>query len=441
MTENKEREDENMKLKKAMGAGLSLALAATSLVMPAGVQAAETDEEVTFKVCIHYYDDNKDLADYAAQKVKEKYPNVTLEFEDFPQDGGQTLKTRAATGDLPDIFKVDGGLTETLLKSGSILELDSYYEESNYKDNLPQNVIDSCLESSDGHIYQFPMDGIAPVLWYYNKQIFEENNIKVPTNYEELMTAIEELRAIDIIPVAMFGKEPWPVGAFFDTFALKENEGGVKALSEGAAKASDEGYSKAINKIADAVEAGIFQDGVTNTDYETANALFTEGKAAMFLNGSWYVADIIKNLGDNGAILDTYPTADAGETEESMNRMAGGPDTAGLAVSANTEYPELAKDVAAIFASAREEREFSHYKQLTVPVKTEELEIEGELEPLRQTLLDKVPDFTYGSKFIHTLSNTKFSADMIEELQKLLVGESAEDFIKNVDKSIEKTTK
>lgn len=431
-----------MKLRKATAAGLSLAMAVTGMAVPASAkEAASTDEEITLKVCIHYYDDNKDLADYAAQKVKEKYPNVTLEFEDYPQDGGQTLKTRAATGDLPDIFKVDGGLCETLLNSGSILELDSYYEESNYEENLPQNVIDSCLYSSDGHIYQFPLDGIAPVLWYYNKAIFDENNIKVPTNYDELMTAITELRKLDIIPVAMFGKEPWPVGAFFDSFALKENEGGVKALSEGTAKASDEGYKKAINKIADAVEAGIFQDGVTNTDFDTASALFTEGKAAMFLNGSWYVADVIKNLGDDGDFMDTYPTADAGESEESMNRMAGGPDTAGLAVSANTKYPEIAKDVAAIFASERENREFTHYKQLTVPVKTENLQVEGDLEPLRQKLLDKIPDYTYGSQFIHTLRNTKFSADMIEELQKLLVGESADDFIKNVDKSIEKTTK
>lgn len=426
-----------MKMKKVLSIGLSAAMLA-GLMVPANVQAAGTDEEITLSVCIHYYDDSKELADYAAEKVKEKYPNVTLEFEDYPQDGGQTLKTRAATGDLPDIFKVDGGLADVLAKSGSILELDDYYAESNYEENLPQNVIDNCLKSSDGRIYQFPIDGIPPVLWYYNKQIFEENNIKVPENYDELMTAIEELRAIDIIPVAMFGKEPWPVGAFFDAFALKENPGGVKALSEGEAKASDEDYSKAINKIADAVEAGIFQDGVTNADYETANALFTEGKAAMFLNGSWYLSDLINNLGENGDFLETYPTADAGD-EESKYRMAGGPDTAGLAVSANTEYPEIATDVAAIFASSREEREYSKYKLLSAPVKTENLEVEGELADVQQKLLEIIPEITYGSKFIHTLSNTKFSADMIEELQKLLVGESAEDFIKNVDKSIEKS--
>lgn len=429
-----------MKMKRALSIGLTMAMLATSVTLPVGVQAAETDEEITLNVCVHYYDNNKELADYAAEKVKEKYPNVTLVFEEYPQDGGQTLKTRAATGDLPDIFKVDGGLCETLIKSGSILQLDEYFEESGYAEaNLPQNVIDSCLYSSDGHIYQFPVDGIAPVLWYYNKTIFDENNIKVPTNFDELMTAIEQFNAIDIIPVAMFGKEPWPVGAFFDSFALKENAGGVKALSTGEAKASDEGYTKAINKIAQAVEAGIFQDGVTNTDFDTANALFTEGKAAMILNGSWYMTDLVANLGENGGFLETYPTGDADAAEDTLYRMAGGPDTCGMAVSANTEYPEIAMDVAAIFTSARAAQEYSEYQALTVPVQTDKIEMNAELAPVQEELLAKIPEFSYGSQFIHTLANTKFSADMIEELQKLLVGESAEDFIENVDKSIEKS--
>lgn len=431
-----------MKLKKAICAGLSLAMVATSLAMPMGVQAAEgTDEEITLTVHIHYSDESgKELADYAAEKVKEKYPNVTLEFEDFIGDGGQTLKTRAATGDLPDIIKLDGGTINALAASGNLLTLDDYYEETNYTDHLPQNVIDNSLYSSDGHIYQFPIDGIAPVLWYYNKQIFEENNIKVPTNYDELMTAIEQLQALDIIPVAMFGKEPWPVGAFFDTFAVKENAGGLKALSLGEAKASDEGYTKAINKIADAVEAGIFQEGVTNTDSDTAIAMFEEGQAAMILNGSWYLTTAMEALGeDNVDFLDTYPTGDGEESEEVMNRMAGGPDTAGVGVAASTEYPEIAIDVAAIFAQAREELEYSKYHLLTAPVKTDEIEIEGELAPVQEKLLSKVPEYTYGSQFVHTLANTKFSADMIEELQKLLVGESAEEFIANVDESIEKT--
>ena len=144
---------------------------------------------------IHYSDESgKELADYAAEKVKEKYPNVTLEFEDFIGDGGQTLKTRAATGDLPDILN----WMEEPSMHWQPAEICSLWmiimKKLNYTDHLPQNVIDNSLYSSDGHIYQFPIDGIARVLWYYNKQIFEENNIKVPTNYDELMTAIEQLQ-------------------------------------------------------------------------------------------------------------------------------------------------------------------------------------------------------------------------------------------------------
>lgn len=406
----------------------------------AGFGQAGAEEEITLKVCTHYYDDSRELADYAAAKVKEKYPNVTLEFENLPQDGGQTLKTRAATGDLPDILRVSGDTVNALSKSGSILQLDSYMETSGYKEKLPQNVVDSCLVSSDGHIYQFPIEGISPVLWYYNRQLFEEYHVKVPENYEELMTAVEKFREVDIIPVAMFGKEPWPVGAFFDAFAVKENPEGVRALSEGKAKASDEGYSKAIHKIADAVSAGIFQDGVANTDFDTAAALFVGGKAAMFLNGSWYMSDLVSNLGENGDFIESYPTGDAGKETVNQFCMSGGPDTSGMAVSANTKYPELAIEVAAIFSENREIMEYTSKQLLTAPIRTDGLEFDSPLNAQQEKLRDLIPGMSYGSQFIHNLPNTKFSTFMIEELQKLLVGESAEDFIKNVDKSIEKYT-
>ena len=122
------------------------------------------------------------------------------------------------------------------------------------------------------------------------------------------------------------------------------------------------------------MEAGIFQEGVTNTDSDTAIAMFEEGQAAMILNGSWYLTTAMEALGeDNVDFLDTYPTGDGEESEEVMNRMAGGPDTAGVGVAASTEYPEIAIDVAAIFAQAREELEYSKYHLLTAPVKQTKL--------------------------------------------------------------------
>lgn len=70
----------------------------------------------------------------------------------------------------------------------------------------------------------------------------------MPENYDELLEATKELVADDIIPCALFAKEGFVSGAFFDMFALKSNPAGLKALSEGKAHASDSGYAEGIKK-------------------------------------------------------------------------------------------------------------------------------------------------------------------------------------------------
>ena len=274
-----------------------------------------SDEEATLSVCTYYGGDSTVFADFAADQIKKKFPNVTLEFETLPSDGGQTIKTRAATGDLPDILLVDSGTIDTLAASGGIVPIDEYVEDFNIENYYTEAIMKNCLYSPDGKVYQFPMGSISPILWYYNKQMFEDQEIKVPENFDELLEAVNQFREKDIIPMAMFGKEPWPLGAFFDSFVVKENPGGCYALSKGEAKASDEAYNKAIDKMDQLLQAGIFQDGATNTDFDTASALFKEEQCAMFLNGSWYTGEALEGLGEKLEIMAIYPTGDAGVDE------------------------------------------------------------------------------------------------------------------------------
>ena len=186
--------------KKMTGVVLTAAMIA-GMTMSTGVYAQDTEtdsentviseEEANLTMMSYYDGENDELNNYAYEKVKEAFPNVTIEFESEPQDGGQTIKTRAATGDLPDIMLADSGTISILAESGSILQLDDYIEELNYEDKLVQGAIQTCLTSPDGHIYEFPIGGVSPILWYYNKAIFEENNIKVPENYDELLEAVK----------------------------------------------------------------------------------------------------------------------------------------------------------------------------------------------------------------------------------------------------------
>ena len=126
---------------------------ASQTVSPLDLLAPEVDEtEAVFRVCTYYGGDNTVFADYAAEKIKEKYPNVTLEFETYPSDGGQTIKTRAATGDLPEILMVDSGTISVLAESGSIIPLDEYIEKFRLADYYNDSIMQNTLYAPDGHM-------------------------------------------------------------------------------------------------------------------------------------------------------------------------------------------------------------------------------------------------------------------------------------------------
>lgn len=399
------------------------------------------EDEVTFRLsAIGANSDSNKTLEYAIQKVQEKYPNVKFEKEDFPQDGGQTLKARAATGDLPEIIWLNTGLIEPLSKSGSLVQLDQYAEDADYIKTLNEAARENSLISSDGHVYAFPVDGVAPIVWFYNKDLFVENDVKIPENYEELLLAVKTFKQEDIIPMALFGKEPWPLGAFFDAFAIKGNSAGAKALSEGKAMASDKEYSKAIEKMQEVIEAGIFQKGVTNADYDTAFAMFSSGQAAMFQNGVWNIPDLTAALGDSVGYFPSYPTNDAG-TDNNANAFTGGGDTVGYGVSESTENKELAIKVAKILSQSSAEYNYAYLGNISSAANPEIYELVNELPPMSQDLVKQIPEMKFDSAMLQNFKNVKFFTGFTEEMQRFLVGESSEDFIKNVDSLIENTTK
>lgn len=326
---------------------------------------AETDTNVErkLKIFAHYAEAEKPILDYAISKVQEKYPNVTFEIEAHPNDDGQTLKTRAATGDMPDIAHVNAGDVESLSASGSLLDVAEYVKDTGYADKMTESAKGTEVYD-DGKTYIFPDSGASSILLYYNKKVFEDNNIKVPENYDELLEATKELVADDIIPCALFAKEGFVSGAFFDMFALKSNPAGLKALSEGKAHASDSGYAEGIKKMVDLVNEGFFQAGCTSTDYETAQNLFTSGQAAMFINGDWDISSLVEKMGDDVGYFESYPMADAGKEQDNYYAFSGGFTYEGYAVSSDTEDPELVADIVSILAEGTVEGNYIYQSKI-----------------------------------------------------------------------------
>jgi raffinose/stachyose/melibiose transport system substrate-binding protein len=415
------------------------AAAATPAVTAAPTAAATAvpAEPATLTLSAQYSAPDEKLSlDYAIAKIKAILPNVTITIQPSnADDGTQKLKVQASTGDLPDIFNVNPELIDLFNKSGDILQLDGNADIADFKSKMTPGMVDSELMYK-GHIYALPFLGSFSIVWYYNKALFAANNVKVPTNYDELTAAVKAFTAKGIVPITIDGKEPWPIGAFLDSFIMRTNPGSTSDFYNGVAKASDPGYKEGIEKAAALIKLGIFEKGATSTDYDSSRALFNTGKAAMLINGDWETPDGITAIGaDKLGILNYYPGADAGKEDVNKFAMAGGGSVGGYAVSAKTKDKDLAIKVDALLAYYQGEGRYVKGGHTDVVIKTDGLTTELPTPDITKALTADQGKFIYKSNFNHNLPSV-FSKPFGEYLQNLVAGQSADDFIADTDKLI-----
>ena len=400
-------------------------------------QSTGTGENVTLKLYANYSDDQeKDTLDRAIAEMKKEMPNVTVEIEPASQDDGQKLKTYAASGNLPDIFKSDGVDIETFNKSGNLVQLDEYAKEAGITDDILDAYKDA-LYMSDGHIYAVPWQSPWVNAFYANKAVFEENGVKIPENYDEFLTAVKTFNEKGVLPYALFGKEKQWCLHLYDIMVTRTAPAGIKGLDENTAKASDPDYLDAANKLIELANAGMLSKDVFNTTYDQAKALFTSGKAAMFMTGTWALNGLEQEMGDN-LVLMYYPLAPAGSEESAKWNMSGGYSQGGFSVPEYSKNKEIAAKYAVLLSRKVNDAFVALEGGSSIYKDAPKTEIE--LGPIMKQYIEDSGKFKSMSKFDWNLTNQELKTVMEDKSQELLTGSiSAEDFAKELDLTIEET--
>lgn len=406
---------------------LSLLLVA-ALVFTLG--SAFAQEKVKLTIYAQYADeDTKVPYDYAVEKLAEAYPNVELELIVQAQDDGATLLALAAAKNLPDIYQTGAGILSTLRKSKQMMVLNDIAKETGFADKVYENS-QEFLYADDGNIYAFPYAGQEYVLWFFNKALFEKVGLEVPTTFEELKASIEVFKANDIVPMALFGQEGWISAAMFDAVATRYNAGGIKALDRGEAMISDEAYVNAANTLEDLAKAGLFQTGVTSTNYDQAAAMFNNGEAAMFLNGQWFIADATAALGDDAGWM-FYPSYDKDSYEAGKTAFSGGGSISGYAVNPDSANAELAAKVAAFMSEKYAEAKITLRANPLVALNVGMTN--DSLPPMMKQLVDTIPSMTSTTAFTWGLTEPIFTEAIGTWAQALISGEyTADEFIEEL---------
>jgi raffinose/stachyose/melibiose transport system substrate-binding protein len=199
------------------------------------------------------------------------------------------------------------------------------------------------LYSYDGNVYALPgiswFEGI-----YFNKAMFEENNIELPTTFDEYIAVCKQFQELDIKPLAA-GLKSWEPMlknsmAFVTAEYLSQPEGENFCADYREGNATLAGtWDPYIEKWSEMITEGIYTTDMTGIDHDQALEEFATGKAAMFCSGPWDLDAIMEKNPD--LEVDMMPFHG---TKESVGWLIGGPGC-GFAINSASENKEAAMKV------------------------------------------------------------------------------------------------
>ena len=291
------------------------------------------------------------------------------------------LTTLMASNAVPDVFFTwELSYLQPFVEGGKVADITSYLEEDQeWKNSFADGTLE--LLSFDGKNYGIPTQKSLCVM-FYNKQIFQENNLQVPTTYEEFQEVCQTLKDNGVTPMSVCGTDAWIPAQFVQQIA-----GGMAGdqlfndICNGKEKWNNEIHVKAAEEVKKMADKGYFQDGYIGMGPEESTDLFTTGKTAMYFQGAWDADKCAKSeIGENvGAFV--LPPYDSQYT----NISVGSVDTS-FAVAETCKN----KDAAVAFLkywTSQESEETLLYENGRIPAGNYEID-ESKLSPLMVDILN-----------------------------------------------------
>lgn len=212
------------------------------------------------------------------------------------QEYKQARNARMAAGQDLDIIGVDGPDVAQFAKDGIVIELTGEEWMSNFSGEALK-LMSKYSETPDKQFYSV-YETLLFGVWY-NKDIFNEYGIEVPTNYEEFIAVCDTLKANDVYPLVQGAKDTWPMDQelnFLTEAIYNKSPELYIDLYSGATKWTDDLVANEAKKLEVFYpEKEYYLPGALSTTYDQAWQLMLKQEAAMWVMGSWAVEVMTKS--------------------------------------------------------------------------------------------------------------------------------------------------
>lgn len=212
---------------------------------------------------------------------------LTLNFTGYsdPTAYDAFIKQAFQTKKVPDLFTWHtGDQLKQLVDQGLIAETTDLWADAAAKGYVPDGLIDNY--TYDGKQYCVPLN-VAYWAMYYNKHVFADHNIAVPTTWDELMAASQKLVDAGVTPFHQMNfifEFVW-----FQTLVLGIDPDVYRGLGTGESSFLDPAVVQAMDLWKEMGKKGYFIDPGVQTDPQT---LLSTGQVAMANFGTFFTGQL-----------------------------------------------------------------------------------------------------------------------------------------------------
>ncbi|WP_105615657.1 ABC transporter substrate-binding protein [Vallitalea okinawensis] len=237
------------------------------------------------------------------------------------QQGDQIMKTRFAAGEYPDFFEYQSAY-DVEMKLGGRQQIQDI--SGDWVENFDSALLGSQFYSYDDTIVGMPIDPAVLVGTFYNKKVFEEVGVEVPTSWEELMAVCEEIKQAGKVPFYYPGKDTWALTmvlneGFIREYAVTPEKELYEKLNSNQLHFSElELLKDALVKDKSIIDKGYVQPAFLSGTYDEEQKALANGDVAMIFQGTWVMDEINKKFPDQATDIGAFaiPFEDEGRSSQ-----------------------------------------------------------------------------------------------------------------------------